>query len=1783
MIVSEEIIKILQNKSLIEQKNYPRGCRELRDQHRQSIKDHYQLVITTDKPKVIGKNKITCYKENEVWRYSYGELSGKILQSNDDKSTENQKKRIEALLNAQIDGKSLDEADSYSIISEILSKNPEHESEIRFLQNNRVHYPLPHYLQELFFQQLSYWIESALQAKYHLSLGKEYAIHKDQIVPVDYRSTGVTQHRTQWEYGLHQFLQLKHQLPISPMSLITNYLSVSSFFKKYPIIYGVSGTLGTLSQQKFLHNTYQTDTVFIPTFKPRQLRELQASIVPNEKIWLTRIVDNALREVASRRSVLIIADSKLNAKKIIEKLKFKKTQINNLIEYTDSDDQKQKSLLDEPVKAGDIIVATNLAGRGTDIIISPEVENHKGLHTIITFFAENIRVEWQAAGRGGRKGQPGSWQVIVNQENLLESGYESVDDIDTLIIERDKREQDTLHYLSTNQNKINDFKQELFEKFNKFLKGYKNRTSEESKRIRSIDLQGIKERWGIWLQINCDENIFLLKNNEDDLKEEIDKINLNYSNFEKELENDIPGGNFLRNPYLMIAKGNAYLQLAQENRANKSPVAAHCNLARNWYKRAREFDPYCAWLAYHNEAFSWLIEDEKTVITNSQYHELLDQDEKDPPVKDQLNKSEPAKNTKNTKNDQVKPDKENSSSPDNKDSGEFKMSSNLLFANAQTCLLEARKSISQQVLPNLQMALGLIHHPFAPILVRVINRPDDEKIKTNYNKIYVYFVDEKCHYVFCKNMTDEILIEGFIADQELIIKIKLMPAVDDYQAMSDQKQSEISISATDDIIKHILASHKPQEKSPEALLYLAKNHELTQYQIISTSIDTLLHDLGKFPTIQLNWQRFEADPYKNNVHLQEMGFIGSMNIQAYKEYEFPWSALIVGALAIAQIVGGAFLVSTGLGVVIGQGLIAEGVSDILFVVQAIITGEFSWEAYLWQKAISLLLSIVMFGVGKLAAKLWSPAVNLGKTAGKLSSTARRVRVIGSKIKAISSKITHSRVFQKISKPFKALYESVKQRAHRLAQRLSAAKGSFVVKSSLQNQAKLNMMASLKIVGKELISQSGAGLLSMAVDKLVLPSVIAELQKIICEEIKEKMLQSKDFTTNLSWVLQYDDFCRKNRKNKNYAQLREEIDELFYNDPVWKKNLWDLTRKLIEGVFPELNKHLNGGAKIIGSLVSEGIRLAFTSYEILNSLKFIDILIKKVIDASVPIMNEGKIIILKFNEESFSKWFHHLKNSTQVYSLLKRYQIINEDKHIADEILYLKPDKIQSLQKELGSLTGAIIEELKGIYLTKAQELKSMAQDEHPKLSQVITQFSEMASHKIANEIAQEIARQANHLGSKVVNYIANKAMPIPELVAHEQKKSAKKEHSEQHEHDGKPVVPPAGLLAKIAKVERRLEVEQQKLYYQYLVQKTREQDCRGSLMHILALSDDLKITVKIYDKHRKTIIPVGAAHGHEDSARIMYLEYDSTGEGHYSYLQPDGQGFKLINFSGSQGKNNCLFTCFDYHVHGDATSPERIAELRNRTAGHLHKNSQNWQVFYNKVINEKCSLMKGGIQLTKTHNRRYLRRRTGGHTDGSVIVDSFTIDKQDLNKGTHAGAESQEYVQSSEAPVPTHISHRHRVKGKKGSSGRLENIIPPGKKPDAGHLQAKSLGGSGKFPNIIPQNRELNQGHAGKDPLWKKHDRDVSKQVKNTGKRAHVTVTHEYTPENAEKICEKESSIPFESGADYSPSSPRLFKKSKPQDAPPVSVSEKGASVKNSTTSRSESRPEYFQQPVNLL
>ena len=86
-----------------------------------------------------------------------------------------------------------------------------------------------------------------------------YIIDNGKIVPVDFKNTGCLQKNVEWENGLHQFLQIKHDLDVSIESMTSNYMSNVGFFSRYDSVYGLTGTLGSQKSMQFLKNTYNVE------------------------------------------------------------------------------------------------------------------------------------------------------------------------------------------------------------------------------------------------------------------------------------------------------------------------------------------------------------------------------------------------------------------------------------------------------------------------------------------------------------------------------------------------------------------------------------------------------------------------------------------------------------------------------------------------------------------------------------------------------------------------------------------------------------------------------------------------------------------------------------------------------------------------------------------------------------------------------------------------------------------------------------------------------------------------------------------------------------------------------------------------------------------------------------------------------------------------------------------------------------------------------------------------------------------------------------------------------------------------------------------------------------------------------------------------------------------------------------------------------------------------------------------------------------------------------------
>ncbi|CAF0988962.1 unnamed protein product, partial [Didymodactylos carnosus] len=277
----------------------------------------------------------------------------------------------------------------------------------------------PTYRQEYINSKVPKWIKSCKTAMYYLHEKVDYVISDDgKIVVVDYRNTGVSQTNMHWNDGLHQFLQLKHQLRLSPERMCDSFFSNVTFFKKYrPNLYGLTGTVGAQSSQNFVRDVYEVDVVLIPKYLDSQFTIHPGQLARNRIEWLDKIsIECNQFAVVNRRAVLIICQTIQDAVDVASKLEGNHPR-HRIKLYVRSDDKQHDK--PEQVCEGDIIVATNLAGRGTDLKPVTAINDCGGLHVIVPFLPQNLRVEQQAFGRAGRQGNPGSARLILNQEEDL--------------------------------------------------------------------------------------------------------------------------------------------------------------------------------------------------------------------------------------------------------------------------------------------------------------------------------------------------------------------------------------------------------------------------------------------------------------------------------------------------------------------------------------------------------------------------------------------------------------------------------------------------------------------------------------------------------------------------------------------------------------------------------------------------------------------------------------------------------------------------------------------------------------------------------------------------------------------------------------------------------------------------------------------------------------------------------------------------------------------------------------------------------------------------------------------------------------------------------------------------------------------------------------------------------------------------------------------------------------------------------------------------------------------
>ena len=177
-------------------------------------------------------------------------------------------------------------------------------------EKSKFYFPMSSMTKEFALDQVDNWVDSLISCL-KKEKDKEYIIKDNNIVPVDQENTGVIQNLVSWSHGLHQFLQMKHNLPVTPITIITNYLSNLGFFKRYikskgNFIFGMTGTLGSKKARELLANVYSLDFDFIPPNSQRILTELTSCICFDNSNFIKNIKRIVKRETDGGRAILII-------------------------------------------------------------------------------------------------------------------------------------------------------------------------------------------------------------------------------------------------------------------------------------------------------------------------------------------------------------------------------------------------------------------------------------------------------------------------------------------------------------------------------------------------------------------------------------------------------------------------------------------------------------------------------------------------------------------------------------------------------------------------------------------------------------------------------------------------------------------------------------------------------------------------------------------------------------------------------------------------------------------------------------------------------------------------------------------------------------------------------------------------------------------------------------------------------------------------------------------------------------------------------------------------------------------------------------------------------------------------------------------------------------------------------------------------------------------------------------------------------------------------------------
>lgn len=256
-------------------------------------------------------------------------------------------------------------------------------------------------------------LEEAVKARVFYIRDRDYVIVKNKIVIVD-EYTGRLMKGKRYTGGLSQAIEAKEGLKVKGEDRTIASVTVQNYFKLYKKLSGMSGT-GIQAAEEF-KKTFGLQTVAVPTRKPVIRIDADDYFFVTEAGKFTAVV-NEIKRVHKKGQPILVGTKSVKRSEILSKL-LKQAGLKHVV-LNAKQSSREAEIVAEAGKLGRITIATNMAGRGTDIELGEGVAALGGLHVLGTERHEDRRIDDQLRGRSGRQGDPGSSQFFVSLEDEL--------------------------------------------------------------------------------------------------------------------------------------------------------------------------------------------------------------------------------------------------------------------------------------------------------------------------------------------------------------------------------------------------------------------------------------------------------------------------------------------------------------------------------------------------------------------------------------------------------------------------------------------------------------------------------------------------------------------------------------------------------------------------------------------------------------------------------------------------------------------------------------------------------------------------------------------------------------------------------------------------------------------------------------------------------------------------------------------------------------------------------------------------------------------------------------------------------------------------------------------------------------------------------------------------------------------------------------------------------------------------------------------------------------------